>query len=68
MEFMLGCPIVEKGRRILSEANTVQGGVELAGKFSDLGGNAAVTEAFDEPLTMAEVNAIAGTFIVPKES
>lgn len=49
-----------------SEANTVQGGVELAGKFPDLGGNAALTEAFDEPLTMAEVDAIAGTFIVPK--
>ncbi len=46
------------------EENTVQGGVDLAGLFPDFGGNAAVTEAFDEPLTMGEVNAIAGVFIV----
>lgn len=45
------------------EGNTVQGGVDLAGMFGDFGGNAAVTEAFDEPLTMEEVNAIAGIFI-----
>ncbi|TRO63276.1 ferritin-like domain-containing protein [Christiangramia sabulilitoris] len=46
------------------EANTVQGGVELKGLFDDFGGTAAITEAFDEPLSMAEVNAIAGLFIV----
>jgi len=38
--------------------------VDLSGSFPDFGGDAAVTEAFDEPLTMAEVNAIAGVFIV----
>jgi hypothetical protein len=37
----------------------------LAGKFEGFGGNDAITEAFDEPLTMAEVNAIASIFIVP---
>tara|TARA_R100000935_G_scaffold22211_1_gene40964 strand:- start:107 stop:922 length:816 start_codon:yes stop_codon:yes gene_type:complete len=46
------------------EQNTIQGGVNLSGMFSEYGGDAAVTEAFDEPLTMAEVNAIAGVFIV----
>tara|TARA_R100000935_G_scaffold40380_1_gene61900 strand:- start:103 stop:921 length:819 start_codon:yes stop_codon:yes gene_type:complete len=46
------------------EQNTVQGGVNLSGMFNEYGGDAAVTEAFDEPLTMAEVNAIAGVFIV----
>ncbi|TXD85409.1 ferritin-like domain-containing protein [Subsaximicrobium wynnwilliamsii] len=48
------------------EANTVQGGVDLAGMFSDFGGNDAVTEAFDEPLTMDEVLTIGGIFIVPE--
>lgn len=47
-----------------SEANLVQGGVNLSGKFENFGGNNAISEAFDEPLTMAEVNAIASTFIV----
>ncbi len=46
------------------EANTVQGGVELAGLFPDFGGPQAVQEAFDEPLTMDEVLAIGGIFIV----
>ncbi len=46
------------------EANTVQGGVDLAGMFGQFGGVAAVTEAFDEPLTMGEVLAIGGIFIV----
>jgi hypothetical protein len=46
------------------EANTVQGGVNLSGMFGQFGGADAVTEAFDEPLTMAEVNAIASIFIV----
>lgn len=46
------------------EANTVQGGVELSGLFGNFGGPEAVKEAFDEPLTMAEVNAIATNFIV----
>lgn len=47
------------------EQNTVQGGVDLAGLFGQYGGNNATTEAFDEPLTMDEVNAIGGIFIVP---
>jgi rubrerythrin len=46
------------------EQNTVQLGIDLAGRFPNFGGVDAVTEAFDEPLTMAEVNAIAGIFIV----
>lgn len=46
------------------EQNTVQGGVDLAGLFPNNGGVDAVTAAFDEPLTMDEVNAIAGLFIV----
>lgn len=46
------------------EQNTVQGGVDLSGMFGSVGGDAAVTAAFDEPLTMAEVNAIASIFIV----
>ncbi len=45
------------------EQNTVQLGVELAGRFPNFGGVDAVTEAFDEPLTMAEVNAIASMFL-----
>lgn len=45
------------------EQNTVQGGVDLAPLFPDFGVD-AVTAAFDEPLTMDEVNAIAGLFIV----
>ncbi len=46
------------------EANTVQGGVDLANMFGDFGGTPAVEEAFDEPLTMDEVLAIGGFFIV----
>ncbi|WP_026839000.1 ferritin-like domain-containing protein [Gillisia sp. JM1] len=46
------------------EANTVQGGVELATLFPTFGGAPAVQEAFDEPLTMDEVLAIGGIFIV----
>lgn len=46
-----------------SESNTVQGGVELSGMFNSQGGDNALTEAFDEPLTMDEVNTIAGIFI-----
>ncbi len=49
------------------EANTVQGGVDLSGLFNAFGGAAAVREAFDEPLTMEEVLAIGGFFIVPNE-
>jgi len=48
----------------IPESNTVQGGVDLAGLFAQFGGNDAVTEAFDEPLTMDEVLAIGGIFIV----
>ena len=46
------------------EANTSQGGVQLAGMFGDFGGDAALTEAFDEPLTMDNVLTIGGIFIV----
>lgn len=46
------------------EANTTHLGINLSGEFPNFGGDAAVTEAFDEPLTMAEVNAIASLFIV----
>ncbi|MEO7474047.1 MAG: ferritin-like domain-containing protein [Gemmatimonadales bacterium] len=42
------------------EENTIQGGTDVAA----LGAVAAVTEAFDEPLTMEQVLAIAGPFIV----
>ncbi|MCG2419949.1 ferritin-like domain-containing protein [Aequorivita sp. F47161] len=46
------------------ESNTVQGGVDLSGLFGAAGGDDAVTEAFDEPLTMNEVLTIGGIFIV----
>ncbi|MCK7591182.1 ferritin-like domain-containing protein [Subsaxibacter sp. CAU 1640] len=46
------------------ESNTTQGGVNLSGMFGQFGGDAAVTEAFDEPLTMNEVLTIASIFIV----
>lgn len=46
------------------ESNTVQGGVDLSGMFADFGGDDAVTEAFDEPLTGDEAVAIASLFIV----
>jgi rubrerythrin len=46
------------------ESNTVQGGVDLSGLFNSQGGDDAVTEAFDEPLTMSEVLTIGGIFIV----
>lgn len=42
------------------EENTVQGGVDTA----QFGTAASASEAFDEPLTMDQVNAIAGLFIV----
>ena len=48
------------------EDNTMQGGVQLAGKFGDFGGDAALTEAFDEPLNKEDVLAIGGIFIVPE--
>ena len=44
------------------EENLTQGGVNLAGIAGK--SNAAVSEAFDEPLTKAQVLAIAGPFIV----
>lgn len=44
------------------ESNTVQGGVNLSGMFGSVGGDDAVTEAFDEPLTKEEVEAIASLF------
>ncbi|MBT0607231.1 ferritin-like domain-containing protein [Aequorivita echinoideorum] len=45
------------------EDNLSQGGVNLSGMFGSFGGDDATTAAFDEPLTMAEVNAIASIFI-----
>jgi rubrerythrin len=48
------------------ESNTTQAGVDLSGLFDDFGGSQAVQEAFDEPLTMDEVLAIGGIFIVPE--
>lgn len=48
----------------IPESNTTQGGVNLAGMFGSFGGDDGVTEAFDEPLTMDEVLAIGGVFIV----
>jgi len=48
------------------ESNLVQGGVNLSGMFEQFGGDQAVQEAFDEPLTMDEVLAIGGFFIVPE--
>jgi rubrerythrin len=50
------------------EAQTEQGGVPLAEMFPDFGGAQAVQESFDEPLTMNEVLAIGGVFIVPPDS
>lgn len=44
------------------EDNTVHAGVDLATALPQYSKN-SITEAFDEPLTMAEVNAIAGLFI-----
>ncbi|MBA2566022.1 MAG: ferritin-like domain-containing protein [Gemmatimonadetes bacterium] len=46
------------------EANTVHAGLDAAPFGSGSGGPAAVTEAFDEPLTMPEVLAIVRPFIV----
>lgn len=46
------------------ESNLTQGGVNLSGMFNDVGGDDVVSESFDEPLTMGEVNAIASIFIV----
>lgn len=48
----------------IPESNTTQGGVNLSGMFGNNGGDNAITASFDEPLTMDEVLAIAGTFIV----
>ncbi|MBA2660659.1 MAG: ferritin-like domain-containing protein [Bradymonadaceae bacterium] len=46
------------------EDNTTQGGVDLAVALSQYSED-RITEAFDEPLTIEQVNAIAGMFIVP---
>ncbi len=48
------------------EDNTMQGGVQLSGKFAEYGGDNALTEAFDEPLPKEDVLAIGGIFIVPE--
>ncbi|MBA3658702.1 MAG: ferritin-like domain-containing protein [Gemmatimonadales bacterium] len=45
------------------EENTVHAGVDAAPLGANVGGAPAVTEAFDEPLTMEQVLAIAGLFI-----
>ena len=44
------------------EANTIQAGVDLSAAFTKYS-NESITEAFDEPLSMDEVNAIAALFI-----
>lgn len=49
------------------EGQTVQAGVELAGMFEDFGGVDAITEAFDEPLDMDDVVALASVFIETEE-
>lgn len=59
-----GVPAAVGDAVYVREDNTVQGGVNLSGMFNNFGGNDAVTEAYDEPLTMDEVNAIASLFIV----
>ncbi|CAN5332417.1 hypothetical protein BH18GEM1_BH18GEM1_20240 [soil metagenome] len=46
------------------EANTVHGGVDAAPFGNDVGGVAAVTEAFDEPLSREAVLSIVSPFIV----
>ena len=51
------------------EENLTIGGFDLSSvDFSAVGGNDAVTGAFDEPLTMDEVNAIATNFIVTNDN
>ncbi len=47
------------------EENVIQGGVNLQTALGGTYSTAAITEAFDEPLTKAEVLAIAGVFIRP---
>ncbi|CAL65750.1 ferritin-like domain-containing protein [Christiangramia forsetii] len=62
-----GIPLTQFDAIYAGEANTMQGGVELATLFDEFGGAQAVQEAFDEPLTMDEVLAIGGLFIVSEE-
>lgn len=45
------------------EDNTVQGGVDITALGTANGGTGAVTEAFDEPLTKAQVTAIITPFL-----
>jgi hypothetical protein len=45
------------------EQNTTQGGIDVAGLAVDFGGPASASEAFDEPLTMAQVMAIVTPFL-----
>lgn len=45
------------------DENVTQGGVDLTGLGTGNGGTAAVTEAFDEPLTKDQVLAIVGPFL-----
>ncbi len=45
------------------EDNVIQGGVNLSVAFPQYPGGNRITEAFDEPLTMSQVLAIAGPFI-----
>ena len=46
------------------EQSTTQGTVNVAALADGFGGDAGATQAFDEPLTMAQVLAIIGPFIV----
>ncbi len=50
-----------------SEANTTQGGVELVSALGGVYTAEQISEAFDEPLTMSDVLAIAGQFITGEE-
>ena len=45
------------------EQNLVQGAVNFAGFDTNFGGDSAASEAFDEPLTMAQVTAIVTPFL-----
>lgn len=60
--------VVDAANRIyggaLPEGNTTQGGVNVTTLANITGGMSAVQEAFDEPLTAAEVVAIVDPFIV----
>jgi hypothetical protein len=45
------------------EENVQQGTVNVASLAGDFGGNAGATQAFDEPLTSAQLSAILALFV-----